>query len=592
LNVILSAQEAAMEYRILGPLEVLDDGRQLALGGTRQRALLASLLLHANEVVSTDRLVEDVWGENPPETGPKALQVAVSQLRKTLQPSADGRLATRAPGYVLQVEPGELDRDRFERLVAEGARERDAEKRAASLREALALWRGPPLADLAYESFAQPAIAHLEEERLAALEERIDADLEAGRDAALVGELEALVARFPLRERLRGQLMLALYRSGRQADALDVYQDARRTLVEDLGVEPGPELQVLQKAILDHDPALGGVRKPRAPSSPKEAPARRMRVGLLALAGLLLLAGVVGAFLLIGGGASGHVTVPPNSVAVIDPGSNEVVEAIPVGESPGPIETQEDALWLISTNDDALYRIDAETRDVTGVWGTSGGNSPSIEATNGTIVWVGTVESTEVEIAYSAEEDGPSAYDWDIGIGEPSTSGVAALGFDGDSLLVADRGGVLVSDEYSPVALPHSPVALVADDEGYAWIANQGYTVSRVDPESGDITDVEVGDRPTAIALGEGSVWVANGSDGTVSRITPRPLAVTATIDVGRDPTAVAVGEGAVWVTNGLDGTVSRIDPETNRLVETIEVGHRPLGVAVGNGLVWVTVRS
>jgi YVTN family beta-propeller protein len=587
-----------MDYRILGPLEVVDDGRQLALGGTRQRALLTILLLHANEVVSTDRLVEEIWGENRPETGPKALQVAVSQLRKTLPPSADGRLATRAPGYVLRVEPGELDRDRFERLVAEGAREPDAEKRAASLREALALWRGPPLADLAYESFAQPAIAHLEEERLAALEERIDADLEAGRDAALVGELEGLVARFPLRERLRGQLMLALYRSGRQADALDVYQDARRTLVEDLGVEPGPELQALQKAILDHDPALDVARMPRARSVPAMESARR-RPSLLAVAGLLLLAAVVGAFLLLRGGDSGPVTVPPNSVAVIDPGSNEVVEAIPVGDSPGPIDTEGDAVWLISVHDGALYRIDAETREVSSVFGTQStpfGMSPSM-AVSGSAVWTGVVGSPVVWL--TTYDDQAGDFRLEIGeppeTGEPTTSGVAALAYDGKTLLVADRAGALVSAEdtsvTSTVPLAHTPVALVADDEGYAWVVNRGYTVSRVDPESGDFTDVEVGDRPTAIALGEGSVWVANGSDGTVSRIRRFPLAVTATIEVGRDPTSIAVGEGSVWVTHGLDGTVSRIDPAT-KVVETIEVGHRPLGIAVGNGLVWVTVRS
>jgi DNA-binding SARP family transcriptional activator len=245
-----------MEYRILGPLEVLDDGRPLALGGTRQRALLAVFLLHPNEVVSTDRLLDDLWGEHPPESGPKAVQVAVSQLRKALQatPDGDGVLVTRAPGYVLRVRDGELDRERFDRLVERASEEPDPKTRAAMLREALELWRGPPLADLTYEPFAQPAIARLEEARLAALEERIDADLALGRHSALVGELDELVARHPLRERLRAQLMLALYRSGRQADALAAYQEGRRTLIDGLGVEPGLDLRKLQKQILDHDP--------------------------------------------------------------------------------------------------------------------------------------------------------------------------------------------------------------------------------------------------------------------------------------------------------------------------------------------------
>jgi YVTN family beta-propeller protein len=586
-----------MEYRILGPLEVVDDGRQLALGGTRQRALLAILLLHANEVVSTDRLVEELWGENPPETGPKALQVAVSQLRKTLRSTAgdDGRLLTRSPGYLLQVDPGELDRDRFDRLVAEATAEPDARKRAAKLREALALWRGQPLADLTYENFAAPAIARLEEARLAALEDRIDADLEAGQDAALVGELEELVARHPLRERLRGELMLALYRSGRQADALAVYHYARRTLIEELGVEPGPELQQLQRSILAHDPELGGARRPRPPGLARLEPRRRRRFPLAL--GVLVGAGAVLAAVLLAmrGGGSEPVVVPPDSVAVIDPRSDEVVEAIPVGNSPGPIDIESNTVWVVNINDATISRIDAEDRQVIGSTGFTGGNSPSIAVlSDGGSAWLGSTESTEIETVFLGRAGEVTT----LNIGDPTTSGVASLVLDGESLLVADQGGALleVIDQVSPrigsrIELSRRPEALAVGG-GLAWLANQGRTVSRVDLATGRITEVQVGDRPTAVAVDEGAVWVANGSDGTMSRITPSPLGVAATIEVGRDPTAVAVGEGAVWVANGGDGTVSRIDPETNEVVETIEVGHRPLGVAVGNGLVWVTVRS
>lgn len=231
-----------MEFRILGPLEVLENGQQVDLGGAKQRALLAVLLLHANEVVSNDRLVDALWEDDAPETGRKALQVYVSQLRKAL---GKERIATRSPGYRLQVEPEELDLSRVQRLLEDG--------QAA---EALALWRGPALADFAYERFAHSEIARLEDLRLACLEERIEADLAGGRHAALVGELEALVREHPLRERLRAQLMLALYRAGRQAEALDAYQDARQALVEELGIEPGRSLRELQQAILQQDPAL------------------------------------------------------------------------------------------------------------------------------------------------------------------------------------------------------------------------------------------------------------------------------------------------------------------------------------------------
>jgi len=241
-----------MEFRILGPLEVVDEGRSIHLGGLRQRALLAVLLLRRNEVVPTVRLIDELWGEEPPATGAKTIHVYVSRLRKAL---GEDVLRSHAPGYLLRVEPGQLDLDRFEALLEE-ARTSDPAGAAAKLREALSLWRGPPLAEFAHEPFAEAEIAWLEERRLAAIEERIEADLALGRQLELVSELEALAARNPLRERPRAQLMLALYRSGRQAEALAAYQDARQVLAEELGLEPGPALQRLEKAILTQDPSL------------------------------------------------------------------------------------------------------------------------------------------------------------------------------------------------------------------------------------------------------------------------------------------------------------------------------------------------
>lgn len=243
-----------MQFRILGPLEVASGDSLLAIGGAKQRALLAILLLSANEVVAADRLVDELWGERPPESGRTALQVRVSQLRKTLGP-AGALIVTREPGYVLRLEREQLDLHVFERLVgeAEGAEAGTAHDR---LHEALSLWRGPPLADLYYESFAQPVIARLEELRLAAVEKRVDADLALGRHGVLVGELEAFVSEHPLRERLRVQLMLALYRCGRQADALEVYRSTRLALVGELGIEPSVALRELEQAILRHDPTL------------------------------------------------------------------------------------------------------------------------------------------------------------------------------------------------------------------------------------------------------------------------------------------------------------------------------------------------
>ena len=248
-----------MEFRILGPLEVADGDATVALGGVRQRTLLAILLLNANEVVSADRLIDELWGERSPESGRSALQVRVSQLRKALG-QGGAQLLTRAPGYVLSLDRDQLDLQRFERLVREAAA---AEPPAAAekLREALALWRGPPLADLAYEPFAQAAIGRLEELRLAAIEKRIEADLALGRHGELVAELEALVAEHPLREHLRAQLMLALYRCGRQADALEVYRRTSSELSRRAWFGAGTRAKELESAILNQDPSL-------EPSSP------------------------------------------------------------------------------------------------------------------------------------------------------------------------------------------------------------------------------------------------------------------------------------------------------------------------------------
>jgi DNA-binding SARP family transcriptional activator len=262
-----------MDFRLLGPIEVAGDEGSLQLGGTKQRSLLAMLLLHANQVVSTDRLIDALWGASPPFTCSKSIQVYVSRLRKAI---GDNRLVTHAPGYALYVDPTELDLARFEQLVAE-ARRAPPKGASEKLREALALWRGPPLADLAYEQFAQAEIARLDEMRLGAVEQRLEADLALGLHAELVAELEPLVARHPLRERFRYQLMLALYRSQRQAEALEAYRQARQELSEELGLEPSESLKQLEAAILRQDPDLappddpGRVRTVQAAPAPERA---------------------------------------------------------------------------------------------------------------------------------------------------------------------------------------------------------------------------------------------------------------------------------------------------------------------------------
>ncbi len=282
-----------LEFRILGPLEAADEHGPVRLGGPKQRATLAILLLNANRVVSVDRLADDLYAGAPPVTAVTQVQRQISELRKALGNAS--AIETRSPGYVLRLGPGELDLERFERTTDEANQalaRGEAELGADLLRDALRLWRGAPLADLAYESFAKPSIDRLEEIRLAALERRIDADLALGRHAELLGELEQLVAEHRLRERLHAQLMLALYRSGRQAEALDVYRRMRATLSKEFGIEPAPALHTLERAILTQDPSLElGWADP--PTGPAVEPARTVLVlpsgddrldGLLAIA--------------------------------------------------------------------------------------------------------------------------------------------------------------------------------------------------------------------------------------------------------------------------------------------------------------------
>ena len=260
-----------MQFHILGPLEVVERDVAQPLGGARQRAVLAILILHRGELVSGERLADELWGERLPATAAKTLQGYISRLRKTL---GEDVLRTRGRGYVLALQGGQLDLDQFERLAGEGRdalAAGDAASAAESLRGALSLWRGPPLADFTYEPFAQAEIARLEETRLGSLEDRIEADLGLGRHRQLVAELERLVREHPLRERLRAQLMISLYRAGRQADALDCYRSGRRAMIDELGLEPGRALQELEAAILRHDPALEAPvqasASPRAASS-------------------------------------------------------------------------------------------------------------------------------------------------------------------------------------------------------------------------------------------------------------------------------------------------------------------------------------
>jgi YVTN family beta-propeller protein len=579
-----------IEFRILGPLEVQDEGRLAPLGGTRQRAVLAILLLHRGEVVSVDRLVDELWGERPPGTATKTVQVYVSRLRKELGQAV---VLTRGHGYVLEVEPDQLDAASFERLTTEGreALARGEAGRAGELlREALGLWRGPALGDLAYETFAQSHVARLEELRLVALEHRIEADLALGAHAVLVPELETLVREHPSRERFWAQLILALYRSGRQVEALERYREARRALIEELGLEPGRELKELEHAILAQDPELDApARARRTAVSPR---GRRGGVIVGLAGGLLLAAAVVAVF--AGGETDSSATQAPNSLAVIDPESNSVVATIPTGIRPVDVAAGAGNIWVANEADGTITQVDPRRRTVVSTTSPRTGVAGLAVGAGG--VWIGG-ERRLVRL-----NPGFRTIDRSVKLVPPDEF----TGYSGPNLLTVRYGSVWVGSDFGAVArvdpdkrevetvsLGNSPSA-IATGAGGVWVTDDvDNTVTRIDPASANAvaSTTPVGRGPSAVATGAGGVWVANTQENTVARVDPRTAVVDDTIRVGRRPTGVAVGEGAVWVANSLSGTVSRIDPRDGEVEETIETGEAPQSLIVAHGLVWVSVQ-
>jgi YVTN family beta-propeller protein len=585
-----------VEFRILGPLEVLDEGRELPLGPAKERAVLGVLLLHAGDVVSRTQLIDGLWGDSPPATAAKAVNVYVSQVRRTLSRNGGEPIVTRPPGYVLDLDAEALDAARFQRL-ATAAREREQagelEAAAALMREAIRLWRGPAMAGLELEGAALNDLARLEELRFAAELDLVDYQLALGEHERLVPELERLVAQHPLDERLRGQLILALYRSGRQADALQAYRETRETLVETLGIEPSAPLQRLERAILNHDPALElpeGI--PRPPAGSRDRRDRRPR--RLAVGSALAVAAIVAAAVLLAArNGGGGPLVPPNSVAVIDPGTNKVVASIHVGIDPGPVAVGAGSVWVGNLADRTLSRIDPRTRTVTRYVSLAG--TPTGVAAVGHAVWVaygrlGSLARIEPEFENVDEPLRVSgrAYGWASGDGSVAVGPEGVWGAFGDSTVarISPDGTRVLSKGYAG-----SRPSAIALGEGAVWVANAGSnTVSEVGLRTArQIAAVNVALNPRGVAVAAGAVWVSAFGGDSVSRVQGSS---SRTIAVGRGPLGIAGGAGSVWVANSRAGTVSRIDPQHGRVLATIHIGHHPDGIAVGSGAVWVTVQG
>lgn len=554
-----------MEFRVLGPLEVRLDGEAVPLGGPRQRALLAMLLLNAGRVVSRDRLTDELWGPDTAATAGHALNVAVARLRKALEDGGPTRLVTRPPGYVLRVEPGELDLDTFDALASAGrlaAASGDDAGAAEHLRSAEALWRGRPLADLELEPFARLDVERLEERRLSVVEARIDAELALGHHHALAAELRQLTDDHPLRERLREQLMLALYRCGRQAEALAAYRSGRALLVEEQGLDPGPRLRELQQSILRQDPALDPAPRPPRPNEaadrrpprtgPIEAASHRTGRRRMAVAGafLALAAVIAGATGLASRDTSAErpQRIDDNAVAIVDLGSGREVAPGPLRSRPTAAAVGAGSFWLTASDAGTVSRVDPATGAVTQTIAV--GDGPGGVAVGGGAVWVANgLDATVSRI-------------------DPTTERVVQT--------------IAVGDGPAAVAVSRDAV----------WVANAlGSSVSRLALDTGAVMSTRsIGSRPSDLAIGAGAVWVASERENRVLRLDPTSGRVQQSIPVGTGPRAITVGQGAVWVVNGLDGTISRIDPQRDVVTDTLPVGDGPIDLAFAGGRLWVAI--
>jgi DNA-binding SARP family transcriptional activator/streptogramin lyase len=572
-----------LDFRLLGPLEVFDGTRAVVVGGGKRRSLLALLLLHGNEVVSAERLIDELWGERPPPTAGKGLQVYVSQLRKELHDGADRDgelLVTRANGYMLRLGPDDVDVQRFERSVSAGEHALAAgepDRAAQRLRQGLALWRGPPLADFTYEPFAQQEIARLDELRLVAIEQRIEADLALGRHAQVVGELEALVRAHPMRERTRGQLMLALYRCGRQAESLETYRDGRRRMSDELGLEPGPELRELEARILAHSPELAApAPRRRLPRERVDRPERavrrprRLRPALTIIAAAVLLGGAALAAAVRSGddgrGArSVALDVAKDSLVAFSPGGRGPEVAIPLPGRPTSVAAGGGRVFVATVDSATLTVVDARTRRIVRVVPVQ--ITPAAVAAAGDRVWVAD-RRRGVVVGFAAGYERPTT---EIAYPRARTSEPAGLNV-------------------------REPVS-IASAVNAVWLTDGSQRVTRIDPRSGAVAQFSAGHALDGVVSGAGAVWAFSSKSATVVRIDPRTGAVTDSIQIatrrGSDkpyPIGIATTPGTVWVLNGNTATVTRIDAAQGGIRDTVAIGmdRLPRGIGASGGTVWV----
>ncbi|HST14220.1 MAG TPA: BTAD domain-containing putative transcriptional regulator [Gaiellaceae bacterium] len=566
-----------MEFRLLGLLEVEDEHGPVRIVPGRESALLALLLLHSGAALSNDRIVDELWGDAAPENAAKSVHVYVSRLRKAL---GAARLETTPAGYRIVVKPGELDLQRFETALDDGR-----------FADALALWRGEPLAEFRYATFAQAEARRLEGRRKEAIAELLDARLATGD--APVAELEAIVEQDRLWERPRGQLMRALYLAGRQADALALYRETRELLADELGVDPGPELQRLERAILNQDPELGTP----APSA-RAVRAKGRRPLLVVVGGTLLLVAAIAAAVVLGTRGTGHLSsVAPGSVAVIDAHTNGVIAQIGVGNRPSRLAVAGHHLWALNAGDGTITEVDTSDDRVSAPFGPS--LVPSDLAATANALWVGDAPIGAGQGATRIARFDPVRHT------RTGTTALAGAPVPGGGRPAEERYLVAAGSTVWAIGPTLEPVELdartgrvrrvvhvfatsLAFADGTVWAAS-GRSVARIDPRSGRFTEFAVPSifDVEGIAAGGGAAWATSFSDGLVWRIRAGPLEHVSSIPVGYGVSTIAYGAGAVWVGNRFDDTISRIDPQTSKVTRVATVP-APQDLQVAGGRVYV----
>ena len=583
-----------MEFRLLGLLEVTDDdGRAIEIARGHESGLLALLLLHANEALSPERIVDELWAGAPPENARKSVQIYISRLRKALGAE---RIDTTPAGYLLRVAPDELDVAHFESLAAEGRAALDrgaAEDAEIVFNRALALWSVAPLADYRFDAFALTEARRLEELHAAVVADRVDARIACGRPHLVVQEAEALIEQAPFWERPRAQLMRALYLTGRQADALEVYRRTRDMLQDELGVEPGPELQRLERQILNHDPELG------EPTPPPRPLIRQRRFQLIAATTLMLAAAVVSVAAAFSRGGESpsnrpNVTNPTQAVSAIDPQTNRVVATTTVGRYPNRIAYDRNAVWVLNSQDRTISRIDPRTRLVVHTF--APGETVTDLVVYAGALWVTAPLANRLLRLDEYTDEVTSR----ISMTNPLwvASGSERLWVAGNTLLRVDPAAAKATVVFDP-HFRDMPPSANADSGGIVvfgrWVfADQaGVQLLRVDPAAGVLKAsrrLHRFESTSRMVAANGSLWLTHGDGNDLMRLDPLSLELTLDIHVGSQPVGVAFGAGTLWVANSGDGTVMRVDPATGRILATIHVGGTPYEMTFAHHLAWVTI--